>query len=59
MLTTVKENTFTQAIELALALSIAGVIDRIPLVHYALKRILKMLPGLLRLRLHMEASLRH
>ena len=57
MLTTNK--LMCQAIGLALALSIAGVIDCVPLVHYALKCILKVSPGLLRLRLHMEASLRH
>ncbi len=57
MLTTNK--LIYQAIELASALPIAGVINCIPLVYYALKCILKMLPGLLRLRLHMKASVRH
>ena len=57
MLTAIK--LIYQAIELTSGLSIAGVIDCIPLVHHALKCILKMLPGLLRLRLHMKASLRH
>ena len=50
MLTTLR--VVCQGIDAALALSIAGIIDRVPLVHDALKCILKMLPGLLSLRLH-------
>ena len=51
MLTTIQ--LICHGIDLALALSIAGVINCVPLVHNALKRILEMLPGLLGLRLHM------